>query len=119
MTRSKANKHKKAQTERAQIGTPAGESPEEGRKRHGTECLTDACAPPDENRHRKVILNEVDEEYLEEEGEETGTGGQITGTHVKGGIPAGGTTSGGTLPEPAKSPSQGEANKGTEKVSHT
>lgn len=82
MTHSKSDNKVDAQTERTIIGTPAGESPEKGRKRHGTECLTDVCILPDENRSRKVIEDEIDEVALLEEGAEIGPNGHIAGTHV-------------------------------------
>lgn len=82
MTHSKSDKEVNAPNERTKIGTPAGESPEKGRKRHGTECLTDMCTPPDENRSRKVIEENEVEESLIEEGQEIGPDGHITGTHV-------------------------------------
>lgn len=75
--------------ERAEIGTPAGESPEEGRRRHGTECLTDVCEPPIPSRSRKPVDEEISEEGIPAE-EEINPGGGLTGTKVKGGVPAGG-----------------------------
>ena len=75
--------------ERRDIGTPAGESPVEGRKRHGTQCLTDECEV-EEFEKRKVILGEITDEDFDTGGEEINTTGGITGTKVKGGISTGG-----------------------------
>lgn len=96
--------------ERRDIGTPAGESPAAGRKRHGTKCLTEECEI-DEFERRKVIEGEISDEDFDMGGEEIGTTGGITGTKVKGGIPAGGITSGGTQTEPEKANQPGQADK--------
>lgn len=88
--------------ERADIGTPAGETPEEGRKRHGTERVNPEDGPG-ETESRKTLPDDVedveDEDYAAG-GAEINPSGGITGTHVKGGIPAGGMQSGGTPGEP-------------------
>lgn len=84
--------------ERAEIGTPAGEPPREGAKRHGTKQLR----PDTDPMNRGEIEDEEDEEYVEDiglEGEEISTTGGITGTHVEDAMPSGGSTSGGTQPE--------------------
>jgi hypothetical protein len=83
--------------ERAIIGTPAGESPEEGRKRHGTHGLT-LEEDVEEIRRRGHIESEyeIDEEDFRERGDEISVTGGLTGTKVKGGIPAGGRQAGGT-----------------------
>lgn len=88
--------------ERAEIGTPAGESPEEGRKRHGTTKVHPEIEPGEIER-RKTLPDdaaEVNDEDYAGGGTEIGTTGGITGTHVTGGIPAGGRQSGGTPGEP-------------------
>ncbi|MCE5198015.1 MAG: hypothetical protein ABFD54_06305 [Armatimonadota bacterium] len=90
--------------ERSEIGTPAGESPEEGRKRHGTEPLTPEGEEVDEIRRRGTIEEEISDEDFYEEGNEISTTGGITGTKVKGGIPSGGILEGGTLPPSADEP---------------
>lgn len=83
--------------ERAEIGTPAGESPDKGRYRHGTRGLTEEEAI-EEVRRRGLIESEYDinEEEFYESGDEISATGGITGTKVKGGVPAGGTQAGGT-----------------------
>jgi hypothetical protein len=80
--------------ERADIGTPAGESPEKGRKRHGTY----AISSKEEIVRRGYIESEdkIEEDDFREEGNEISATGGLTGTKVKGGIPGGGTQSGGT-----------------------
>lgn len=85
--------------ERFRIGTPAGESPEEGRKRHRTQCLTDVCPVGDELRAANII---EDIEEFNETDQEIATTGGVTGTKVKGGIPSGGTQTGGTITEPSR-----------------
>ncbi|MCE5322955.1 hypothetical protein LLG46_06535 [bacterium] len=87
--------------ERAQIGTPAGETPEKGRTRHGTYGLT--SEEDVEKTHRRGFIGlefDIDEEDLYESGDEISATGGITGTKVTGGVPAGGTQAGGT---PSKS----------------
>ncbi len=96
MDRNRGKKRVEPKQERAEIGTPAGESAEEGRRRHGTECLTPECGGDNELRSRHTIEDDVSEEDFTEDGEEIATTGGLTGTHVKGGIPAGGTQAGGT-----------------------
>lgn len=86
--------------ERAEIGTPAGEPPARGRRRHKTGLMhPDVCVDV-ELAGEGEVDNEVEDEMALEEfsegGEEISTTGGITGTHVHGGIPAGGTTQGGT-----------------------
>lgn len=79
--------------ERASIGTPAGESPERGRARHGTQCLTDTC--PLGGGVEPLNIVEDAEDYDETE-EEVSTTGGITGTKVRGGTPPGGKQTGAT-----------------------
>lgn len=97
--------------ERAEIGTPAGESPEEGRERHGTECLTDVC-DTDDLRSRGAVEDEdeIADEDFDAEGREISTTGGITGTKVRGGVPPGGETEGGTQGEPPRrgKPAEGD-----------
>jgi len=58
--------------ERAEIGTPAGEKPTEGRARHTGEVPEDT----DEARDRKHITEEtIDEDLIEDEAEITTMGG--------------------------------------------
>lgn len=80
--------------ERAEIGTPAGEPPEKGRRRHGTH----AVSTEEETIRRGYIesVDDIQEDDFREEGNEISATGGITGTKVKGGIPSGGTQSGGT-----------------------
>lgn len=97
--------------ERARIGTPAGENPEEGRKRHGTEPLTEDTSTL-ESINRGAVeesTEDFDEEDFTESGYEISTTGGITGTHVTGGaIPAGGRTEGGTQGSPRHYPTVDE-----------
>lgn len=72
--------------ERAEIGTPAGESPEKGRRRHGTECLSGVCRPAGEVEPRKVVDEEITEDELQTGEEELSTTGGITGTHERHGL---------------------------------
>lgn len=87
--------------ERRDIGTPAGENPEKGRIRHGTQCLTEEC-DIEEFERRKAIGVEITDEDFDTGGEEISTTGGLTGTRVKGGVPAGGSAGGGTLAPPEK-----------------
>lgn len=87
--------------ERRNIGTPAGESPQKGRTRHGTKCLTEECEI-EPTQKRRLIEGEITDEDFDMGGEEIGTRGGITGTKVRGGIPAGGSTAGGTQTHPKK-----------------
>lgn len=85
--------------ERAEIGTPAGEPPGEGAKRHGTKQLRRDTDPMNRG---EIDYKDEDEEYVDEigmEGEEISTTGGITGTHVEDAIPSGGAAGGGTQPE--------------------
>jgi|GEM_PF-2655452 len=113
MARTKRGRGESPKDERAKIGTPAGESPDKGRHRHGTQCLTGECEPAAQIKSRNVI---EDEEDFEEGENEINTSGGITGTKVKGGIPAGGATEGGTITEPEKPGGVGQAGKGVGKA---
>jgi hypothetical protein len=94
-----------ANDERAEIGTPAGESPEKGRSRHGTTPKTETTLLAATKRGFKHNLEEDSEEVdFVEDGDEISTTGGLTGTHVKGGVPSGGTTEGGTLGKPKDHP---------------
>ncbi len=88
---------KKIDEERAKIGTPAGESPEKGRQRHGTQCLTGICPIGGSAEPLNAVENV--EDYGEAE-EEIATTGGITGTKVRGGNPPGGTQTGATQAQP-------------------
>lgn len=54
-----------AAKERKYVGTPAGERPEMGRRRHGTECLTDTCGPEEVDRRRKTDEQHIDEDFMD------------------------------------------------------
>lgn len=86
--------------ERAEIGTPAGEAPERGRLRHGTEEMYPELETDEDVTPRDTVEDEMDYEALSESGAEISTTGGLTGTHVQGGRPAGGQVSGGTPVEP-------------------
>ena len=86
MARKKKELIKDPKLERTEIGTPAGESPEKGRERHGTECLTGVCEVKDEFSSRKTIEDAEDFDEMEEE---IGPEGVVTGTHVKNKYPTG------------------------------
>ena len=97
--------------ERSRIGTPAGENPEEGRKRHGTQPLTEEESTQEPSNRGIVEENtdNIDEEDFAEMGYEISTTGGITGTHVTGGaMPAGGWTEGGTQGSPKHYPTVDE-----------